>query len=137
MFAQNLRGDPRRVKLAKLGRHDEGEVMPKHKNTQHALTYGDLYDLEQGYADALVGYFTQLPPFLALKCGEAQVSAGLRLSIAGMGTSRGTKRIHLFPAQEGLLRRLLSAVLRAESTWQAAKAPHHEWCPEQRIAKHQ
>lgn len=32
--------------------------MPKHKNTQHALTYGDLYDLEQGYADALVGYFS-------------------------------------------------------------------------------
>lgn len=32
--------------------------MPKHKNTQHALTYGDLYDFEQGYADALLRYFS-------------------------------------------------------------------------------
>lgn len=32
--------------------------MPKIKNAKHALTYDGLYDFEQGYADALVGYFS-------------------------------------------------------------------------------
>lgn len=32
--------------------------MPKNKNAKHALTYNSLYDFEQGYADALVGYFS-------------------------------------------------------------------------------
>ena len=32
--------------------------MPKNKNTQHALTYGELSDFDQGYADALLRYFS-------------------------------------------------------------------------------
>lgn len=32
--------------------------MPKNKNTKHALTYNSLYDFEQGYADALLRYFS-------------------------------------------------------------------------------
>jgi hypothetical protein len=32
--------------------------MPKNENAKHALTYNSLYDFEQGYADALVGYFS-------------------------------------------------------------------------------
>ena len=32
--------------------------MPKNKNAKHALTYNSLYDFEQGYADALLSYFS-------------------------------------------------------------------------------
>jgi hypothetical protein len=32
--------------------------MPKNKNATHALTYNSLYDFEQGYADALLRYFS-------------------------------------------------------------------------------
>ncbi len=32
--------------------------MPKNKNAKHALTYNSLYDFEQGYADALLRYFS-------------------------------------------------------------------------------
>ena len=49
--------------------------------------------------------------FVFLQRQLPQVPARLRVSIAGLGTSRRAKCLHLFPAQEVLLERFLSAVL--------------------------
>lgn len=54
-----LGADPMRVKFADLGRHDEGEVMPDNYDEEDTtITYADLVDFEQGYADAMIGHFS-------------------------------------------------------------------------------
>lgn len=48
-----------RVKFADLGRHDEGDVMPDDYDEEDTtITYADLVDFEQGYADAMIGHFS-------------------------------------------------------------------------------